>query len=182
MKGLVILGRDGVINEVVDGGLRAIKDWKPIAGSVEAVAKLSQGGFAVVIATNQGGLGRKALNVETLHAIDEAMLGAVQEAGGKIDAVVFAPKVARRSNTESQSKADLYEDLVDRYRIARQAVTIIGDGREDIIGASQCGLRAILVKTGRGADSLKYLAEVDGVTVHRDLASAVETLLARYPL
>ncbi|GJM08051.1 MAG: D,D-heptose 1,7-bisphosphate phosphatase [Lysobacteraceae bacterium] len=182
MRGLVILGRDGVVNEVVDGGLRAIKDWKPIPGSVEAIAKLSQGGFAVVIATNQGGLGRKALNVETLHAIDEAMLGAVQEAGGKIDAVVFAPKVARRSKTEIQSKADLFEDLIERYRVERDTVTIIGDGQEDIVSASQCGLRAILVKTGRGSTSLGFLTDVDGVTLHRDLASAAETLLARYPI
>ena len=179
MKGLVIVGRDGVINETVDGGIRSLKAWIPIPGSIEALAKLSEHGFTVVVATNQGGIGRNALDVETLHTIHEAMHQAVTEAGGRIDAIVFAPRVARRTATESKSKADLFEDLIDRYRAPTERVTVIGDAREDIEAAAESGLHSILVQTGRGQDTLQFLAKVDGVTVHRDLSAAAAMLIAQ---
>jgi D-glycero-D-manno-heptose 1,7-bisphosphate phosphatase len=57
-QALVILDRDGVINEDSDDYIKSLDEWRPILGSIEAIARLSQAGYRVVVVTNQSGLAR----------------------------------------------------------------------------------------------------------------------------
>ena len=62
---LIILDRDGVINYDSDQYIRSPEEWRPIPGSLEAVARLNHAGFRVVVATNQSGVGRGLLDIAT---------------------------------------------------------------------------------------------------------------------
>src|SRR5450432_896489 len=84
---LIVLDRDGVINYDSDQYIKSPEEWRPIPGSLEAIARLNHAGFRVVVATNQSGLGRGLFDMATLIAIHEKMHKALAGAGGRIDAV-----------------------------------------------------------------------------------------------
>jgi len=88
---LVILDRDGTINHDSERHIKSPAEWKPIKGSLEAIARLTQAGYRVVVATNQSGIGRGLFDTATLNAIHDTMQRAVQQAGGRIDAIFFCP-------------------------------------------------------------------------------------------
>jgi D-glycero-D-manno-heptose 1,7-bisphosphate phosphatase len=88
---LVVLDRDGVINLDSDQYIKSPDEWKPIPGSLEAIARFTQAGFRVVVATNQSGIGRKLFDMATLNAMHDKMHKAVNQLGGRIDAVFFCP-------------------------------------------------------------------------------------------
>ena len=70
---LIILDRDGVINQDSDAFIKSPAEWIPIPGSLQAIARLNQAGYTVVVATNQSGIGRKLFDMATLNAIHQKM-------------------------------------------------------------------------------------------------------------
>ncbi len=88
---LIILDRDGVINHDSDQFIKSPEEWKPIPGSLEAIARLNQAGYRVVVATNQSGIGRGLFDMDTLNAIHDKMHKALAQVGGRIDAIFFCP-------------------------------------------------------------------------------------------
>ena len=88
---LVILDRDGVINYDSEHFIKSVAEWKALPGSSEAIAKLTQAGYRVVVATNQSGIGRGLFDMDTLNAMHDKMHRAVQAVGGRIDAVFYCP-------------------------------------------------------------------------------------------
>ena len=87
---LVILDRDGVINHDSDQFIKSPEEWKPLAGSIAAIAQLNQAGYRVVVATNQSGIGRGLFDMATLSAINDKMVEMVFRQGGRIDAASSA--------------------------------------------------------------------------------------------
>ncbi|HET9122195.1 MAG TPA: HAD-IIIA family hydrolase, partial [Acidiferrobacteraceae bacterium] len=73
---LVILDRDGVINQDSDDYIKSPDEWQPIPGSLEAMARLYQRDFRLVIASNQSGVGRGLFNMDMLNRIHNKMLDA----------------------------------------------------------------------------------------------------------
>ena len=92
---LVILDRDGVINHDSDHFIKTPAEWRPIDGSIEAIARLNQYGYRVVVATNQSGIGRGLFDMATFNAINDKMMELVFRQGGRIDAVFFLPLYRR---------------------------------------------------------------------------------------
>src|SRR5256886_16096588 len=88
---LVILDRDGTINYDSDEHIKSPAEWRPLEGSLEAIARLTQDGYRIVIATNQSGIARGFFDTATLVAIHDTMNRAVAQAGGRIDAGFFCP-------------------------------------------------------------------------------------------
>src|SRR5690606_859250 len=79
---LVVIDRDGVINEDSDAYIKSVAEWRPIPGSLEAIALLTRAGFRVAVVTNQSGVGRGLFDEATLGAIHAHMHARVREAGG----------------------------------------------------------------------------------------------------
>src|SRR5260370_41535897 len=88
---LIVLDRDGVINYDSEQFIKSPDEWRPIPGSLEAIARLNHAGFRVVVATNQSGLGRGLFDIATLIAIPEKMDKALGQAGGRIHARLYFP-------------------------------------------------------------------------------------------
>jgi D-glycero-D-manno-heptose 1,7-bisphosphate phosphatase len=174
---LVILDRDGVINEDSPAYIKSPEEWIPIPGSLEAIARLHQAGWHVVIATNQSGIARRLFDPDTLVRIHEKMRRSVAEAGGRIDAIFFCPHGPHDNCVCRKPKPGLFLDIARRLRISLLGVPAIGDSLADLHAARAAGAHPILVKTGKSADTLAACVPPLAVSVYDNLASTVDQLL-----
>jgi D-glycero-D-manno-heptose 1,7-bisphosphate phosphatase len=175
---LFILDRDGVINQDSDQFIKSPEEWKPLPGSLEAIARLTQAGYRVVVATNQSGIARGLFDMPTLNAIHEKMHKAVALAGGKIDAVFFCPHAAADNCHCRKPKSGMVEEIAARYNVNLHGVASIGDSLRDLEAAAKLGAQPILVLTGKGLKTQAQGGLPAGTQTFSDLASAVENLLA----
>ena len=174
---LVILDRDGVINHDSDSYIKRPEEWKAIAGSLEAIARLTQAGYHVVVATNQSGVGRGLFEMSTLNAIHDKMHRAVSQAGGRIDAVFYCPH-AQEANCECRKpKAGLLEEIGRRFGVSLKGVPFIGDSLRDLDCATTVGAQPVLVLTGKGAKTQREGGLPAGTIVNADLAAAVKSII-----
>jgi len=174
---LVILDRDGVINQDSDAYIKSPEEWKPIPGSLEAIARLTQSGHHVVVATNQSGIGRGLFEMATLNAIHDKMHRAVGQAGGRIEAVFYCPHAQEADCGCRKPKPGLLEEIGRRFGASLADVPCIGDSQRDLDAAVAVGARPILVLTGKGAKTRREGSLPAGTTVHADLADAVKSII-----
>lgn len=170
---LVILERDGVIN--VDSGapLASEHDWQPIAGSLEALARLSGAGYRVVVASNQPGLRRKSLSIESLNSIHHRMQRDLLDVGGSVDAVFFCACLPKDACDCTMPNPGMLLEIGSRLRISLAEVPFIGSTMMAMDAALAAGARPVLVGTGREASEPR-----DDVEWYQDLAAAVDGMLA----
>jgi D-glycero-D-manno-heptose 1,7-bisphosphate phosphatase len=176
-RGLVVLDRDGVINEDSGEFIKSVAEWRPIRGSLEAIAALSQAGLRVAVVTNQSGVGRGLFTERTLGAIHERMAAAVREAGGELAAVYYCPHRPDEGCDCRKPKTGLLRRLERDLGCAATGAAFIGDRLSDIEAAEAVGARAMLVRTGTGAATERLLGG-RSVEVFDDLAAAARALLA----
>jgi len=179
---LIILDRDGVINEDSDDFIKSPDEWQPLPGSLEAIAQLNNAGWQVVVATNQSGIARKLYDLNTLHAIHDKMHRMLLEYGGNIEAVFFCPHGPNDGCECRKPLPGLYDQIAKRLKISLYGVPSIGDSLRDIQAAQAVGAQPILVRTGKGTRTLYNEEGIDGVPVYCDLKQAVNALLSGEPL
>ena len=175
---LVILDRDGVINLDSEQYIKSPEEWTPIAGSLEAIARFTQAGYQVVVATNQSGLGRGLFDMATLNAIHDKMHKAVTQLGGRIDAVFFCPHAQDAGCACRKPQPGMLLEIAARFNVALGGVSAIGDSLRDLDAASTAGARPILVLTGKGEQTLKQGGLPEGTEIHQDLAAVARALAA----
>jgi len=175
---LVVLDRDGVINADSDEYIKSPEEWTPLPGSLEAIAQLTQAGFRVVLATNQSGLGRGLFNMDALNAIHEKMHKAVNQLGGRIDAVFFCPHTQEAGCACRKPRPGMLLEIAERYGFPIAGVPAIGDSLRDLQAASAAGARPILVLTGNGQRTAGAGGLPEGTEIHPDLAAAARALTA----
>ncbi|HXF17013.1 MAG TPA: D-glycero-beta-D-manno-heptose 1,7-bisphosphate 7-phosphatase [Burkholderiales bacterium] len=175
---LVILDRDGVINQDSDQFIKNTTEWKPIPGSLEAIAKLNHAGYRVVIASNQSGIGRGLLDMGALNAINDRMYRALAQVGGRIDALFYCPHAAGDNCDCRKPKPGMFIDIAQRFNVDLAGVPSIGDSLRDLQAAAAAGARPILVLTGKGAKTETAGGLPDGTPVFADLAEAVRNIVA----
>lgn len=176
---LVVLDRDGVINHDSDNFITKQDEWRPLDGSVEAIAKLTNAGFTVAVATNQSGIGRKLLSETDLESIHGKMLRHVQAAGGRIDKIVYCPHLPDAGCDCRKPAPGLLLQLQEHYRIDLTGVAFVGDSVRDLQAARAVGARPILVLTGNGQKTLqRCLAIGESVESYENLAAAASVLVS----
>jgi D-glycero-D-manno-heptose 1,7-bisphosphate phosphatase len=173
---LVILDRDGVVNHDSDSFIKAPDEWRPIAGSLEAIARLNQAGYHVVLATNQSGVGRGLFEVSTLNAIHDKMHRALAHIGGRIDAIFFCPH-AQEANCECRKpKSGLLEEIARRFNVDLKGVPNVGDSLRDLQAAVAVESSPILVLTGKGTKTQRDGGLPPGTQIFSDLAQAAQSI------
>jgi D-glycero-D-manno-heptose 1,7-bisphosphate phosphatase len=168
---LVILDRDGTINHDSDQYIKSPDEWKPIKGSLEAIARLSHAGFRVVVATNQSGIARGLFDTATLLAINQKMFRAANQAGGRIDAVFFCPHAADSECECRKPKPGMLREISRRFNIPLDDVCMVGDGLRDLQAARDAGARPVLVLTGKGKKTRDAGELPEQTQVFADLAA-----------
>ncbi|HUH93387.1 MAG TPA: D-glycero-beta-D-manno-heptose 1,7-bisphosphate 7-phosphatase [Casimicrobiaceae bacterium] len=174
---LIVLDRDGVINHESDQYIRTPDEWRPIPGSLEAIARLNHAGFRVVVATNQSGLGRGLYDTATMIAINDKMHKALALVGGRIDAVFFCPHTAESDCECRKPKAGMLSEIGRRFGVDLTGVPCIGDSLRDLQAAEAVGAQPILVLTGKGEKTLREGRFAKHTVIFPDLAFAVTALL-----
>jgi D-glycero-D-manno-heptose 1,7-bisphosphate phosphatase len=173
---LIILDRDGVINHDALF-VKSPFEWKPLPGSLEAIAKLTQAGYKVVVATNQSGVGRGLLDMATLNAIHAKMNRAVHEAGGRIDAIFYCPHPENVNCDCRKPRTGMYDAIAERFGITFEAVDCVGDSIRDLQAAYAVGAHPVLVLTGKGVRTQSETALPPGTAVHASLAAYVDAVV-----
>ena len=173
---LVILDRDGTINQDSDQYIKSPLEWKPIPGSLEAIARLTQGGWRIVVATNQSGIARGLFDMSTLNAIHAEMHRAVGQAGGRIDAVFFCPHAADSHCECRKPKPGLLREIGSRFDVELDGVPMIGDSLRDVEAAAAVGAQPYLVLTGKGRKTRDAGSLPRGTEIAADLAAIAARL------
>lgn len=173
---LVILDRDGVINQDSDQFIKSPDEWKPIAGSLEAIARLNQYGWRVVVASNQSGIGRGLFGMDTLNAIHDKMVKSLAQVGGRLEAIFFCPHPADSTCDCRKPKPGMYREIGERFNVDLSTVPVVGDSLRDLEAAVAVGARPCLVLTGKGARTEAEHALPEGTQVFPDLAAVAAHL------
>ncbi|MDR2787931.1 MAG: D-glycero-beta-D-manno-heptose 1,7-bisphosphate 7-phosphatase [Candidatus Accumulibacter sp.] len=174
---LIILDRDGVINFDSDHFIKSPAEWKPIPGSLEAIARLTQAGYRVVIASNQSGIDRGLFDMDTLNAIHNKMHQAVNVAGGRIDAIFYCPHSSESNCDCRKPKPGMFERIAARFNVDLTETHAVGDSLRDLQAAATAGARPVLVLSGYGKNTQKEGNLPENTLVFENLAAVVEHLL-----
>ncbi len=174
---LVIIDRDGVINHDSDAYIKSPDEWRPIAGSLEAIARLHREGYRVIVATNQSGVARGLFDMDMLAKIHAKMVEAVRAKGGEIDSIFFCPHGPDDGCRCRKPAPGQYEEIADRLKVSLDGVYAVGDSERDIEAARAVAARPVLVRTGKGERTLRTSRNLGEVPVFADLAAFVDGLL-----
>jgi D-glycero-D-manno-heptose 1,7-bisphosphate phosphatase len=173
---LVILDRDGTINYDSDHYIKSLEEWRPIKGSLEAIARLTQAGYRIVVATNQSGIARGLFSTRTLFDIHDALQRAAVQAGGRVDAFFFCPPAADAACQCRKPQPGMLLEVARRFNIALTDTYMVGDALRDVQAAVAAGARPVLVLTGKGQKTQAEGNLPPGTQVFADLAAFAEYL------
>jgi len=179
---LIILDRDGVINEDSDDYIKTPDEWIPIPGSLDAIARLNHAGYSVAVASNQSGIARGYFSLETLAAMSVKMNNMLAPLGGRIDAMFFCPHGPGDSCDCRKPKPGLLTEIGNRFQTSLENVLFVGDNMNDVIAAQAAGAKPVLVKTGKGRKTADLIAENKSmnIPVYEDLADVVNSILVSH--
>ncbi|MHB1514708.1 MAG: D-glycero-beta-D-manno-heptose 1,7-bisphosphate 7-phosphatase [Acidiferrobacteraceae bacterium] len=174
---LIILDRDGVINEDSDDYIKSVDEWIPVPGSIEAIARLYQNDYRIVVASNQSGIARGLFNMDALNRIHNRMIDAVTQKGGGIEAVFFCPHSPEQQCHCRKPRTGLFEEIADRLKVNLSTAYAVGDSLRDLEAARAVHARPALVRTGKGARTIAEGRGIADVPIFDDLAAFANALL-----
>ncbi|WP_153099418.1 D-glycero-beta-D-manno-heptose 1,7-bisphosphate 7-phosphatase [Paraburkholderia hayleyella] len=175
---VVILDRDGVINVDSDGFIKSPDEWVALPGSLEAIARLNQAGYRVVVATNQSGIGRGLFDMSALNAMHEKMHRLAATVGGRIDAVFFCPHTANDQCDCRKPKPGMLRMITERFEVEAQHTPVVGDALRDLQAAAALGCPPHLVLSGKGRQTQAAGELPPGTQIHDDLRAFALDFLA----
>ena len=182
---LVILDRDGVINEDSDNYIKSLAEWQPIPGSIDAIVRLSKAGFTIAVATNQSGINRGLFDLDELEAMHARLTDLVMEQGGEIAGIFYCPHTPEENCNCRKPKSGLIEAIERALCVSAKHVPIIGDTLRDLEAGVKKRCVPMLVKTGKGERTLQQLRDepqhpLADVAVFDNLAAAADYLIAHH--
>ena len=181
---LIILGRDGILNEFREDHIKAPEEWVAVPGALEAVSRLNHAGWHVVVATNQSGIGRGMIDMAAVNAVHAHMMQRLQAHSGRIDAVFFCPHTPEDGCDCRKPQPGMMLDIGRRYGVDLRLVPMVCDTLRDLQAAQAAGCEPHLVRSGRAAELdaagvAGWLEQVPGTYVHSDLSALATHLLDR---
>ena len=178
MGKLIILDRDGVINEDSDNYIKSVDEWQPLPGSIEAIARLQKAGFTVAVATNQSGIARDYFSVDILNAMHEKMHNLLAEAGGtSVDSIKFCPHGPDDHCLCRKPLPGMVTEILQEQGNTASESWVVGDSLRDLQAGQAAGCKVGLVKTGKGMRTLSKGEGLDNVPVFENLAAFTDFII-----
>ncbi|SFX39756.1 D-glycero-beta-D-manno-heptose 1,7-bisphosphate 7-phosphatase [Marinospirillum alkaliphilum] len=177
MKKILILDRDGVINEDSDAFVKNADEWIPLPGSIEAMARLYQAGWILAIATNQSGLARGKFTQQDLDDQHEKLLRLLHAAGGDVHHIAWCPHGPDDDCECRKPRPGLLHQISLALNLNLEGALMVGDALRDLQAGQAVGCKAVLVRTGKGEKTLAAGEGLDDVLVVDNLAQLAEMLL-----
>lgn len=176
---MVILDRDGVINQMADDDVKSVDEWDPIPGSIEAISRLKKAGYLVTVASNQSGIARGRYNEADLDAMHAKLHKLLATRGVAIDGIFYCPHGPEANCICRKPKPGLLFKIAKQFRIDLSQTPLVGDNISDIQAAKMANAKPVLVRTGKGEYVMQHFPEALDVPVYDDLAHFVRETLRR---
>ena len=177
MSGLIMLDRDGVINELVASGYVSAPDqWTPLPGSLAAIARLNKGGYRVAICTNQTAIGCGKMSEEDFFAVNNKMLQALHEEGGRVDIIAYCPHAPDSGCRCRKPEPGMLLEVLDRMGRPPSEAWFVGDSERDLAAAAAAGVKGALVYSGESRKTEK-IQQTAGFLSFVDLAAFVDSIV-----
>ncbi|ASP37976.1 D-glycero-beta-D-manno-heptose-1,7-bisphosphate 7-phosphatase [Bacterioplanes sanyensis] len=183
MTRLIILDRDGVLNQDSDAYVKSVEEWIAIDGSAEAVGRLCDAGVTVAVATNQSGLARGYFGQADLDAMHEKMSQLAAQYGGQFAHIAWCPHGPDDCCDCRKPLPGLIEQICTALKLSQADIDnawMVGDALRDLQAGHSAGCQTALVRTGKGSQSEKKLADDASIAhspVFDDLATFVDWYL-----
>jgi len=177
---LLLLDRDGVINQDSDGYIRSLDEWIPLPGAIDALARLSKTGWTLAIATNQSGIARGYYSVDCMQAIHAKLRELVAAKGGQLGLIAHCPHGPNEGCDCRKPKPGMLLALAKHYQVSPSGLWFVGDSASDLAAAVAVGCQPVLVKTGKGERTLQGDLPL-GTLVFEDLAAVAKHLIQSSP-
>ncbi|WP_447554793.1 D-glycero-beta-D-manno-heptose 1,7-bisphosphate 7-phosphatase [Vreelandella sp. EE22] len=175
---LVILDRDGVINQDSDHYVKNLEEWIPYPGSIAAIGELTRAGFTVAVATNQSGLARGYFDEKALTAMHQELTRLVDDAGGRIAHIAYCPHGPEDDCNCRKPLPGLLQQIQQALALdSLDGSWMVGDSLRDLQAGEAVGCQPVLVKTGKGAKTLGKGEGLENTRVFDDLATFTKWLL-----
>lgn len=174
---VIVLDRDGVINRDSEEFIKTPEEWEALPGALEAIARLHRAGYVLAVATNQSGVGRGLLSVDTLWSIHRKMLTQILDAGGYIARIFFCLHAPEDGCDCRKPRPGLLYQVAEYFACGFDHMIMVGDSTRDIEAARAVGARTILVRTGKGRVAEATWNSGELPTVCEDLAAVADLLL-----
>lgn len=152
IKPIILLDRDGVINQDSDQYVKSVDEWQPIAGSIKSIAALSKAGFKVFVVTNQSGIARGYYSEDTLKAMHDKMIALVEKEGGVISGIEYCPHGPDDKCQCRKPKSGMIEAIEEQLGVNFETypAIMVGDALRDLEAGQARGCSSVLVLTGKG--------------------------------
>lgn len=173
---LLILDRDGVINQDSDAYIKSLDEWIPIPGSIEAIAQLSKAGWTVAVATNQSGIARGYYSLATLYAMHARLRELVAAQGGEVGLIVYCPHGPDDGCDCRKPRPGMLRTIANHYAVDLAGVWFVGDSKGDLEAARAVDAQPVLVRTGKGEQTLSK-GVPEATLIFDDLASIASALI-----
>lgn len=157
---LIVLDRDGVINQDSSEYIKSIEDWKLYDSAVEAIRVFNKLKFKVIIATNQSGISRGYYNVELLLKINMLLQSKLYAVGAKIDSVFFCPHLPEHKCFCRKPLPGMLSEILSRYSVKSNSLHFFGDSYKDFLAAKSIRAKFILIDTKRPSISSKFSSKI----------------------
>ena len=168
---LVILDRDGVINQDSNTYIKSLDEWIPYPQAIDAIARLSQAGWTIAVATNQSGIARGYYSEDILTQMHERMLDFVHGAGGEIAHIAYCPHGPDDHCDCRKPKTGLLVQIRQMLGMtALEGAWMVGDSLRDLQAGMAMGCHPVLVRTGKGRDT-EAMGGLGQALVFDDLSS-----------
>lgn len=180
---LIILDRDGVINEDSDQYVKSLEEWLPIKGSIEAIADLSKAGYTLCVATNQSGLARNYFDESTLHAMHKKLTNLVSEKGGIIHTIEYCPHGPDDNCECRKPLPGMFKKIAETFELSDLSGSYtIGDSARDLVAGCELNSQPVLVKTGKGLKTISAKNHPENTLIFDDLNAFAKHLLSSHSL
>ena len=176
-KKFIILDRDGVINYDSDEYIKNSDEWVSIKRSIDAIKKLSNKNYHIIVITNQSGINRGLIEYEDFISIYMKMQNELSEYGAQIDTFLYCPNKPSQKTNLRKPNTGMYLEASKRLGFDLKESYAIGDSPRDMIAAINSGCTPIGLRTGNG-----HLIENDkklNVKMFDDLLDAVDYILSK---
>ncbi|WP_163577084.1 D-glycero-beta-D-manno-heptose 1,7-bisphosphate 7-phosphatase [Halomonas faecis] len=178
---LVILDRDGVINQDSDDYIKTLDEFIPYPSAIAAIARLSQAGWSVAVATNQSGIARGYYDETTLETMHHRLHTLVREAGGEIAHIAVCPHGPDDGCSCRKPLTGLLEQIRDALGMKTlKGSWMVGDSLRDVQAGEAMGCHSALVRTGKGARTLAKGKGLETARVFADLDEFVDWLVTTH--
>lgn len=156
-----MLDRDGVVNYDSYNYIKSPEEWHPIPGSFEAIARLTQAGYRVGVASNQSGIARGLYTEETLAAIHAKMVKGIEACGGTIDKIVYCPHMPDSGCMCRKPAPGMLYEIANFFGGSPEGHFFVGDRKTDVLAARACGAIPLLIESQMTVEGEADLANVN---------------------